>query len=169
MYGARVLDLGSGGGFPGIPLGVVRSDLKLTLLDSIRKKTTALEYIIQGLGLRNISVVTARAEELVRQRNHRFDIVVARGVASLTDLINWSKPLMARQVHNQKYSESKAAQVQKKIDTPSLLALKGGDLEKEVQTAKRKTGEQKIITRNLVFEGSQEVGLEGKKLVIVEF
>ncbi len=168
-HGATVLDLGSGGGLPGIPLSILRDDLRVTLLDSIAKKTAALEWIIAEAGLTNVSVVTARAEELGKQPAHRFDIVVARAVASLSDLIKWSKLLVRKPVENQMQSSEHDSGKQRKLGLPCLLALKGGNLENEIATAKRKTGERNITTIDLVFSGADNAGLEDKKLVTVEF
>ena len=86
--GLRVLDLGTGGGLPGIPLAVLRPDLKLTLLDSIRKKVDAVRQMAGELGLTNVDAVVGRAEEIGREASHRhsYDVVVARAVARLTDL-----------------------------------------------------------------------------------
>jgi 16S rRNA (guanine527-N7)-methyltransferase len=161
---ANVLDLGSGGGLPGIPLAIVRDDLRLTLCDSIQKKTKAVEKILDNLGLTNAKVVCDRAENLALQKDYRgkFDVVVSRGVASLTDLIKWSKPM----AHRTKALPSENRP--KKFPPPFLLALKGGELEREIQTAMIKTGEKRIKTIDLVFDGSLEIGLEEKKIVIVE-
>jgi len=92
----RVLDLGTGGGLPGIPLAILRPDLRLTLLDSIRKKADAVRQMAGALGLKNVDVVAGRAEEVGRQAAHRhsYDVVVARAVAKLSDLARWSRPLL---------------------------------------------------------------------------
>ena len=82
---ARVLDAGSGGGFPGIPLHILRPDLTLTLVDSVRKKVSFLKHAIRTLGLQHIEAVHARLEALGRQPAYRgrFDAVICRAFSSL--------------------------------------------------------------------------------------
>lgn len=104
--GLRVLDLGTGGGFPGIPLAVMFPDVRFTLCDSVGKKTIVAREIADMLGLDNVEIVNARAESLPG----RFDFVVSRAVASLTDFYPWVKG---------KYSRS-------------ILYLKGGDINEEI-------------------------------------
>lgn len=104
--GLRVLDLGTGGGFPGIPLAVMFPNVRFTLCDSVGKKTIVAREIANMLGLDNVEIVNARAESLPG----RFDFVVSRAVASLTDFYPWMKG---------KYSRS-------------ILYLKGGDINEEI-------------------------------------
>lgn len=152
--GSRILDLGTGGGLPGIPISIVRPDLKITLLDSIRKKTFALTDIVERLKLQNVQIITGRVEEIANQGSgKRFDSVFSRAVAPLTDLIKWSRPLI---------SSKKGSST-----LPALVALKGGDLDDEIETARIKTGIASIDVMSLVFEGSAEIGLEDKKLIMV--
>ena len=84
--GGRLLDLGTGAGFPGIPLKIVFPNLKITLMDSLNKRLLFLEDVIAELGLKNISTVHARAEEFARKAEYRekYDIVVSRAVANLS-------------------------------------------------------------------------------------
>jgi 16S rRNA (guanine527-N7)-methyltransferase len=166
--GAKVLDLGSGGGLPGIPLSIMRDDLKVTLLDSVAKKTSALEWIIAETALTNVDVVTARAEELAKKGINKFDIVIARAVSSLVDLVKWSRDLVARRDSHQLHSDKSSSGMQRRITLPCLLALKGGNLETEIEMAKRKTGEDEITTIDLVFFDRDDMRLKDKKLVIVQ-
>ena len=88
----RLLDLGSGGGLPGLPLACVCDDLEVTLLDATRKKVAALERIIAQLGLPNVRALWGRAETLAHDPAHReqYDAVTARAVATLPVLIEYA-------------------------------------------------------------------------------
>lgn len=85
----RVLDIGTGGGVPGIVLAIVRPDLEVSLCESVAKKARAVEQIVADLGL-GLTTYHARAEDLVDM--HRFDTLVARAVAPLIKLLTWFKP-----------------------------------------------------------------------------
>jgi 16S rRNA (guanine527-N7)-methyltransferase len=96
--GAQILDIGTGGGFPGIPLAILYPQAQFTLVDSIRKKITVVDDIIQTLGLKNAQAVWGRAEEL----RVGFDFVVTRAVSSILDLCRWSEHLIVeKQIHAQ--------------------------------------------------------------------
>lgn len=112
--GARVLDLGTGGGFPGIPLAICHPDVHFTLVDSIEKKIKAVEDMVQQLGLKNVVVLRSRAEELPQE----FDYVVSRAVAPMPDLVRWTCRVL---VEGQQGSLPNG-----------WLVLKGGDLKEEL-------------------------------------
>lgn len=91
---ARVLDVGSGGGFPGLVLGILRPDLDITLLDATRKKVEFLREIAQELSI-PVAAVHGRAEEVVRtELGGSFDLVTARAVAPLERLVGWTVPFL---------------------------------------------------------------------------
>jgi len=94
--GAAVIDVGSGAGLPGIPLAVLRPDLKITLLDSLRKRVVFLETVIRELGLNNVAAVHARAEDAAHDVHYRerFDIALARAVAALPVLLELLLPFV---------------------------------------------------------------------------
>lgn len=90
--GTKVLDLGTGGGFPGIPLAILMPDVQFHLIDSIGKKIRVCNEIVQTLELTNVTTEWTRVEKL----HARYDVVVSRAVAPIEELIHWSKPLSKR-------------------------------------------------------------------------
>jgi 16S rRNA (guanine527-N7)-methyltransferase len=94
--GAQVLDAGAGGGFPGLPIKIVRPDLSITLVDSVRKKTSFLNYTIGKLKLSNIQAVHGRLEDLGAQSAYRakFDVVICRALSALEDFVALSLPFL---------------------------------------------------------------------------
>jgi 16S rRNA (guanine527-N7)-methyltransferase len=168
---SSILDLGSGGGLPGIPLSILHRGLSVTLMDSIQKKTRVLEEIVQCLGLPNLRVLTGRAEELGREGRLRgtFDAVIARAVAPLADLASWSKPFLRRRTPGVTRLRSTGAAAKSDFSFPYLLALKGGDLEKEVRDVRLREKGITITEIALSFPGSELLGLVDKKLVLIEW
>jgi len=108
----NILDLGSGGGFPGIPLAIMFPETKFLLLDSIHKKLKVSEAVIDALKLKNVETRWMRAEDL----DETFDYVVCRAVGHLAKLWSWSKPLLK--------------------NNGGLICLKGGDLNQEIGESK---------------------------------
>ncbi len=94
--GSKVIDVGTGAGFPGIPMAIARNDLKLTLLDSLRKRLTFLEEAARELGLTNVEMVHARAEDAGRDRAHRevFDVAVTRALSRVKVIVELCLPLV---------------------------------------------------------------------------
>ena len=93
---SEVLDIGSGGGFPGLPLHVSVPDLRTVLLDASRKKVSFLRHGIRTLGLKRIEALHARVENLAADPHHlgRYDVVVSRAYGSMTDLLRYATPLV---------------------------------------------------------------------------
>lgn len=96
VYG-RVLDIGSGGGFPGIPLAIAHPNAQFVTLDSVGKKVKAMNHFISELGLQNIRSIQGRAEEIARLPEYRgkFDFVLSRATAYLPQILEWSAPFLA--------------------------------------------------------------------------
>lgn len=114
----QVMDLGAGGGFPGLPLAIFFPETHFHLVDSINKKLNVVNEIAATIGLGNLTTQHSRAEDI---KNRQFDVVVSRAVAPLKDLWRWSKPLI-------KKNKTAAG-----TDNPNgLICLKGGDLAKEI-------------------------------------
>lgn len=113
--GSRVLDLGTGGGFPGIPLAILFPEVEFTLIDGIKKKINVCNEVIGSIRLTNAKAYQRRAEE--SKEKHHF--VVTRAVAKIDKLIGWSRKLISNQ--------------QKNRVPNGLIALKGGDIEEEMK------------------------------------
>ena len=91
----RLLDVGTGAGFPGIPLKIVYPELEVVLLDSLNKRVKFLNAVIKNLGLTGITAIHGRAEDIAKQKEYRegFDLVVSRAVANLSSLSEYCLPL----------------------------------------------------------------------------
>lgn len=94
--GSALLDIGAGAGFPGIPMKIVEPSLKVTLLDSVNKKVVFMKHMISGLGLTDIEAVHNRAEDLAKTGKGRFDVVISRALASLSDFIKLGEPFLTQ-------------------------------------------------------------------------
>lgn len=94
--GMKIMDLGTGGGIPGIPMAILYPSIDFVLVDSVQKKVDAVKEFANELNLRNVKVICARAEELGRDPDHRdqYDLVLSRALASLTILIEYCVPLI---------------------------------------------------------------------------
>lgn len=94
-----VLDIGTGAGFPGLPIKLVWPEIEVTLLESVRKKTLFLKHLVETLTLKDVPVLCARAEFLAKDADHResYDIVISRAVTNINDLIKLSFPLLKSQ------------------------------------------------------------------------
>ncbi len=90
----EVLDIGTGGGFPGIPLAIYYPEVYFTLLDSVGKKTRACEHFVKELSLPNVEVINARSETLALKYPGRYDVVISRATAYMPDILAWAKLLL---------------------------------------------------------------------------
>lgn len=112
---SKVLDVGTGGGFPGIPLAILFPDTRFHLVDSIGKKIKVVEEVSAGLGLQNVQVTHARVETLTDQ----YDFIVSRAVAQMETFVRWIKNRIAKKSEHEFKN--------------GILYLKGGDLTQELQ------------------------------------
>jgi len=119
MPGTKVIDIGCGGGFPGLPLAIYYPEVTFHLVDSIAKKLTVVTQIAEAIGLQNLTTQHTRAESI---RDRKFDFAVSRAVAALPELWSWSKPLL----------KSPHQTIPGNL-APGLICLKGGDLNEEIQ------------------------------------
>lgn len=119
--GTEIMDLGTGGGFPGIPLAILFPDTHFHLVDSIGKKVKVATEIAQAIGLKNVTTRHCRAEEEKQQ----FDFVVSRAVMPLTDLLKIIRKNIRKEQHNALPN--------------GLICLKGGELDREVMPVKHQT------------------------------
>lgn len=112
--GTKVLDVGTGGGFPGIPLAILFPNVQFTLIDSIGKKITVVNAVAEGLGLQNVTAIHGRAEKL----KEKFHFVVSRAVTQMPEFLKWLKGKFEKEQFNPKHN--------------GVLYLKGGDLAEEL-------------------------------------
>lgn len=117
--GATLVDMGTGAGFPGIPLKICRRDIKITLADSLNKRIKFLDEVIEQLNLKEIETIHARAEEVGKNSKYRerFDIATSRAVANLATLSEYLIPLV-------------------KVNG-KCICMKGPDIEEEIQNGKK--------------------------------
>lgn len=144
-----VLDLGTGGGIPGIPYAITHPDTSVILMDSIQKKITALESFIQLAGLKNTRAIRSRSEEW--RQDQPVDAIFSRGVGTLKDMLNWTTSL------------------RKATKGMVYLFLKGGDLEAEFSEIAgfMKNEIHNVQVKPVTFWGADQIG-EDKSLIILE-
>jgi 16S rRNA (guanine527-N7)-methyltransferase len=141
----KIMDVGTGGGFPGIPLAILFPDCDFLLVDSIGKKIKVVNEVAHELGLKNVRGLHERAEKV----DGTFDFVVSRAVTQMPEFITWVK--------------SKVSKTSKNSIPNGILYLKGGDLSEEMKTVKQWNKEYKLKD---FFEGEF---FETKKVVYVKF
>lgn len=92
--GASVVDVGSGAGFPALPMKILRQDLNVTMVDSLNKRVNFLNEVINKLNLQNTTAIHSRAEDFAMKNREKFDVAVARAVAGLSTLVEYLLPLI---------------------------------------------------------------------------
>ncbi len=149
--GARVCDLGTGGGFPGIPLAIACPHAHFTLIDSTQKKIKAIQAMISELALPNVQTVAGRVEELGKQSRYyrRFSILTARAVAPLKSLEIWTRDLRASHA--------------------VLHVYKGGDLSVEIQELARNKSIRKVTHALLSLKTAPQFAQNQKQIVSLYF
>ena len=144
--GMDIIDIGTGGGFPGIPLAIFFPEARFHLVDSIGKKIKVVEAVAEAAGLTNVTTQYGRAEEI---KGRKFDVAVSRAVAPLETLWTWARPLLRKSnIHNvpatrtpqssspAPRSPASSTSPETPSTTPSgLICLKGGDLAAEISAS----------------------------------
>jgi len=145
--GAEVIDIGTGGGFPGIPLAIFFPNVNFLLMDGIGKKIKVVNEVAEAIGLKNVTAIQGRVEEL---KGRTLDFAVSRAVAPLKDLWTWINPIIRRG--------------QKSDELPNgLICLKGGDLSNEIND----TGLKRIVQAWKVHDIFPEPSFEEKFVVYI--
>lgn len=128
--GQSIVDVGTGAGFPGIPLAIMNNNIKITLVDSLNKRLTFLQEVIKQLGLKNVETIHSRAEEFGQNEKYRekFDIATSRAVANLSTLSEYLVPLVKI---NGKCICMKASDANEEINqAQNAINVLGGTIEK---------------------------------------
>lgn len=139
--GTKVLDIGTGGGFPGIPLAILFPEVHFTLVDSIGKKITVVKAVAEALGLKNVTAIHGRAEQV----KEKFHFVVSRAVTQMPVFLRWLKGKFEKDQFNPKHN--------------GVLYLKGGDLAEELAGLKVEIFNLKNYYSNEFFDTKKVVYL----------
>lgn len=113
--GSKILDVGTGGGFPGIPLAILFPNVEFTLVDAIGKKVKVVQEVVEGLKLQNVTAIHTRVEDLPGQ----YDFIVSRAVAAMPTFVHWTKGKIKKDSSHERKN--------------GILYLKGGDLTEELK------------------------------------
>jgi 16S rRNA (guanine527-N7)-methyltransferase len=145
---SKIIDIGTGGGFPGIPLKILMNGLNVTLTDSIQKKIKAVEDITSKLGLNDVRILCGRAEDLAKKKEYskKFDIVIAKSVSTLENLYSWSIELAKNR--------------------GEMIFVKGGNIEDELIAFNKKF--KNVNYEIIEFKFDKIYGIEDKKIIIIK-
>lgn len=143
-----VADIGSGGGFPGIPLKILFPEIRITLIDSIRKKVNVQQDITEKMNLKKIEAICGRAEELSVQTKYKskYDIVISKAVSSLDNLYLWGN----------KFLNSNG----------EMICIKGGNIEEEISSLLKL--KKNLSVEVISFEDLLPYSVEDKKIVVIK-
>lgn len=145
---AKCLDIGTGGGLPGIPVKIAREDISMLLIDSIAKKIKITQMLALHTGLRNISAKTIRAEDLANDSQYisKFDCIMSRAVSKIEVMLDYGKPLLKKD--------------------GQIALLKGGNLDYELNLAKKKHKDFEFKIADIDFLGVDSFKKDEKKIVV---
>lgn len=145
------LDVGTGGGLPGIPISIARPDLHVLLIDSISKKIKVTKMLADHTGRKNLSAKCIRAEDLTSEKKHRYryDFIFARAVKRMERVLDWVKPMMN--------------------DNAKVIFYKGGNLNEEIDEAKKIFPKLSVEEMDIDIIGVDWFKNEDKKLVVSWF
>ena len=163
------MDLGTGGGLPGIPLKILMPQSSFCLIDSIKKKTVAVANILSKLSLADVKVECGRAEHLGKRKEFvgQFDYVITRGVGDLSEIARWSLPFLGWRSSE---SEDPVTTGEKMfVPPPALIAMKGGNLDAEIASAWRVKQVKEIFVKDLAILGVSATENPDRKAIVVHF
>lgn len=180
-----LLDVGTGGGLPGIPVAIIHPSIEVTLVDSIAKKIRAVSDIVAGLGLTNVRTICSRVESLPTRERGAFDYIVARGVSRAAEVVEWCLPLVRRAGAQADRSasgpadrgagperggaERRAPLTGPRTPVPrgSFILLKGGDLDEEIAALSDVVPGASVTIRSIEVEGDLPQFTEKKIIIII--
>lgn len=145
---ANVLDVGTGGGLPGIPIKIANPDIRIDLIDSITKKAKITEMLASHTGLRNIQVFNGRVEDHLTKSKKNYDVIIARAVTRTISILDWTIGSLKKD--------------------GAYVLLKGGDLTEEIAEAKQKYPKLQYQLINIDFLGYDYFKEQEKKILIIE-
>jgi 16S rRNA (guanine527-N7)-methyltransferase len=163
---AYILDLGTGGGLPGIPWAILNENANFLLIDGTRKKIDAVSNIVKELGLKNVKTLWGRAEDIAKmdEYKNKFDYVICRAVADLKTLVKWSFNFLSK--FHKKFLEKTFERYY--LHSGCLIAFKGGDVMREIEDALKTKLVSGVEVMELNFTGFEKAGLEDKKVVLLK-
>lgn len=142
---SKIIDIGTGGGIPGIPLKILRPDLNVTLIDSIQKKITAVKDIITKLKLDNTDTLCGRAEELSKDKLYfqKYDYIVSKSVSTAFNIYRWSRNFIKT--------------------GGKIICIKGGSIIDDIESLKK----NELLFEVIEFKNYTKYSIEDKKIIII--